>query len=424
MPKLTVITANIDSPEWLELFIKSVLKFSVTNPDIIVIDNGSLEDNLRWIKYQKNIRLHESKVNLGHGGAMDLGTRMAEAKYVCFLDVDSHVMREGWDKELIQIYENSPEIKLIGCIGPEHKPLHPPLFFYERDFIINNNLSFNYIPNHPKSTDTAQKIYWDILDLGYKVMRLEKGKKEYGCIGDEIHFGSKSLIYHHWYGTRFCENNPEKKKEKLDGYTLEEHLKNKERLFEQPKVKEILEYNTDIIFRDYEKCRREMRSLNGLPWIEPGAIELLDKVVNKESTILEVGAGSSTVWFARKAKYVLSFEHNELWFRIAGDELEKYNLENFAILYRPDYPKKGLPEEEINDIYDVVFIDGPTEGRNSPIETGIKHIKPGGYLVLDDAQRTELYAEGLALLEKQGWENWDFNVPGYVRHTRVWKASK
>ncbi len=227
MGDLTVICANIDSPEWLELLIKSILKYSVTDPEIIVIDNGSLEDNLRWIKYQKNIKLYEAKTNLGHGGAMDLGTQMAKTKYVCFLDVDSHIMREGWDKELIQMYENSPEIKLIGCIGPEHKPLHPPLFFYERDFIIDNKLSFNYIPSHPKSTDTAQKVYWDILDLGYKVMRLEKGTKEYGLIGDEIHLGSRSLIYHHWYGTRFCENNPERKKEQLDGYTLEDHLKNR-----------------------------------------------------------------------------------------------------------------------------------------------------------------------------------------------------
>jgi len=420
MPELTIITANIDSPEWLELLIKSLLKYSVTSPEIIVIDNGSLEDNLKWIKYQKNITLYEAKKNLGHGGAMDLGTKLAKTKYICFLDIDSHVMREGWDRELIEFYKDSPDIKMIGCRGPEHKPLHPPLFFYEREFILNNNLSFGYIPNDPLSTDTAQKVYWDILDLGYKVMRLEKGIKEYGCIGDEIHFGKLSFIYHHWYGTRFCENNPKKKKERLDGYTLDEHLKNKKRLFEQPKVKEILEYNTDIVFRDYEKCRREMRELDGFPWIEPGAIELLDKVVNKDSMILEVGAGSSTVWFAGKGKMVLSFEHNELWHALVKDELEHRGIKNVVLRYEPDYPQNGLPD--IKGEFDIVLVDGPTEGRNSPIVTGVEQIKSGGYFILDDAQREELYAEGLALLEKQDWENWDFNVPGYVRHTRVWKV--
>lgn len=419
MSELTIITANLDSPEWLELLIKSIKKFSVTNPEIIVIDNGSLEDNLRWIKYQKNIHLYEAKQNLRHGGSMDKGTELARTKYVCFLDIDSHIMREGWDRDLIALYEVSPKLKLIGCRGPENKPLHPPLFLYERDFILDNKLTFQYIPNHPKSTDTAQKVYWDIQDMGYEVMRFEKGEKKYNCIGDEIHINGKSTIYHHWYGTRFCENNPEKKKERLDGYTLEEHLKNKKQLFEHPKIKEILAYSEDIVFRDYEQCRKEMRELKGLPWIEPGAIELLDKVITKNSTILEVGSGSSTIWFARKAKHVLSFEHNLLWYRLVKDELDKYGLDNVMLIYEPDYPKKGLPP--LNSMFDIVFIDGPTEGRNSPISTGIKHIKPGGYFILDDSQREELYSEGLELLEKQGWQRWDFNKPGYVRITSIWR---
>jgi len=386
------------------------------------VDSGSLEDNLKWIKYQKNITLYEAKENLGHGGAMDKGTELAKTKYICFLDVDSHVMRPGWDKELMTFYENMPRVKLIGCIGPEHKPLHPPLFFYERDFMLNNRLSFRYIPNHPKSTDTAQKVYWDILDMGFKVIRLEKGEKEYGCIGDEIHFGGQSIIYHHWYGTRFCENNPQKKKERLDGFTLEAYLESKKQLFEQSRVKEILAYNENIVFRDYEQCRRDMRELKGLPWIEPGAIELLDKVINKNSIVLEVGAGSSTIWFARKARRVFSFEHNKLWYHIVKDELQHKGLNNVALYYEPDYPKNGL--SEINGQYDIVLIDGPTEGRNSPVEIGIKHIKPGGYFILDDSQREELYAEGLDLLEKQGWQKWDFNNPGYIRHTSVWRANK
>lgn len=422
MPELTVVTINLDSPEWLDLFLKSIRKFSVTDPEIVVIDNGSIEDNLRWIKYQKGILLHEAKQNLGHGVAMDLGTQLAKTKYVCVLDVDSHVMREGWDRELIDHYESYPKARLIGCVGPEHKPLHPPLFFYERNFILDNGLSFRYDPTHPKSTDTAQKVYWDILDLGFEVMRLYKGEKEYDCIGDEINLLGKSTVYHHWYGTRFCENNPVKRKERLDGYTLEEHLKSKERLFEHPQVQEILSHNENVIFRDYEKCRREMRALKQLPWIELGAIEILDKAINKDSAILEVGAGSSTIWFAKKAGHTLSFEHNELWYNLVKDELNHLGLDGVTLKYEPDYPKNGLPK--IEGLFDVVLIDGGTEGRNGPIEAGIKHIKRGGYFVLDDAQRTELYAEGLALLNKQGWQKWNFNRPGFMRHTSVWKANQ
>jgi hypothetical protein len=121
------------------------------------------------------------------------------------------------------------------------KPLHPPLFFFERRFIRKHNLSFAYRPElDPRSTDTAQRIYWQILDLGYKINRLEKGKKIYpDCIGDEIWIGDKPTIYHHWYGTRFRENTDNPQPE-LDGYVLREHLENKARVFAQPLVREIL----------------------------------------------------------------------------------------------------------------------------------------------------------------------------------------
>lgn len=238
MPELSVITANIDSPEWAELLVKSIRKFTSIDYEIIIIDNGSLPKNLIWLEKQEDIKLIKLSSNIGHGNAMDLGTQISRSKYVAFFDVDSHVQRPGWDKELIELYSGDDKIKLIGVIGPEHKPLHPPLFFYEKEFILENNISFKYLPR--LSTDTAQKAYWDILNMGFKVERLEKGEKIYNCIGDEIHLNGKSTIYHMWYGTRFNENNPDKKKDKLDGYALEEHLKNKKQLFEHPKVIEIL----------------------------------------------------------------------------------------------------------------------------------------------------------------------------------------
>ena len=238
MPELSIVTANIDSPEWAELLVKSVRKFTALDYEIIIIDNGSLVDNLTWLEKQEDINLIKLSANIGHGNAIDLGTQISNSRYIAFLDIDSHIQRPGWDKELIGLYQSDEKIKLIGVIGPEHKPLHPPLFFYERDFVLENNISFKYLPR--LSTDTAQKAYWDIINLGFKVERLQKGEKIYNCMGDEIHLCGKSTIYHHWYGTRFNENNPEKRKERLDGYTLKEHLKNKKQLFGHPKVKDIL----------------------------------------------------------------------------------------------------------------------------------------------------------------------------------------
>jgi glycosyltransferase involved in cell wall biosynthesis len=239
---LTIAAANVDSPEWVELLVKSVRKFTAPGTyEIIIVDNGSLERNLEWLKRQPDIRLIENKGNLGHGRAMDQAVEVAIGQYICVLDIDAHIQRTGWENDLVALYYADPLTRLIGCVGPAHKPLHPPLFFFERDFIRNYGLRFMFHPDgDPRSTDTAQLVYWQILDLGHKVLRLEKGTKIYpDCIGDEIWIGDKATLYHHWYGTRFRENT-DKPQLNLDGYTLRKHLENKARVFAQPLVREIL----------------------------------------------------------------------------------------------------------------------------------------------------------------------------------------
>lgn len=242
MPLLTIAAASCNSPEWTELFTKSIRKFTATGTyEIIIVDNGSLFLNLAWLREQRDIILIENDENRGHGTAIDQAVATASGRYVCVLDIDAHVQRDGWVDDLMALYHADPLTRLVGCIGPDHKPLHPPLFFFERAFIREHGLSFAYCPERDiRSTDTAQLVYWQILDIGYKVERLEKGTRIYpDFIGDEIWIAGKPTIAHMWYGVRFQENGLRPKME-LDGYSLIDHIKNKRRLFAQPLVREIL----------------------------------------------------------------------------------------------------------------------------------------------------------------------------------------
>ena len=177
---------------------------------------------------------------------MDQGTELARGRYVCHMDSDSHFQRSGWDKDMISLYHENSLTRLVCKGGPIHigKPVHPPIFFYERDFILNNKLSFRHLKDVPKSTDTAQAAYWQILDLGYQVKRLGAGEKIYDkeALGDEIWIKGKPTMYHHYYGTRFSENWEPNKHQKVDNLTLESYLKRKANIFNQPDVKEILSY--------------------------------------------------------------------------------------------------------------------------------------------------------------------------------------
>jgi len=204
-----------------------------------------LPENLIWLNWQKDVSVYHFDNNLQHGGAMDTGTIIANSPFVCFLDIDSHIQREGWEYDLFKLYKSDKKIRMIGTEGPDWHPFIAPLFFYERDFILKKGLWFRHI-SAEKTIDTAQMAYFKILKMGYKVEFVRRGERAYPpfhLIGDEIYLNGKPTFYHHWNGTRFNEHNPTRRKEILDGITIEEHLEGKRKLFEVKQVKEILRYH-------------------------------------------------------------------------------------------------------------------------------------------------------------------------------------
>jgi len=62
------------------------------------------------------------------------------------------------------------------------------------------------------------------------------------------------------------------------------------------------------------------------PWFTHGALDVLDGMDLSDKNILEWGSGSSTVWFAAKAKSVVSIEANSEWYGKVVQELNQHNL--------------------------------------------------------------------------------------------------
>lgn len=62
------------------------------------------------------------------------------------------------------------------------------------------------------------------------------------------------------------------------------------------------------------------------PWFTHGALDVLDEMDLSDKNILEWGSGSSTVWFAAKAKSVVSIEANSKWYGDVIRELNQHNL--------------------------------------------------------------------------------------------------
>jgi len=139
------------------------------------------------------------------------------------------------------------------------------------------------------------------------------------------------------------------------------------------------------------------------PWIVPAAIGFLRRRMRSDWLVLELGAGRSTPWFARRAGTVLSFEDNEFWADQTRERLRELGLENVDLRQMPvegfATEVDGLRDASF-DLVVVDFLEAPAVTRVDVLKPAMKKVRPGGLLLLDDSDRPG-YAEAFELLA--GW---------------------
>lgn len=242
---ISIIAVNYNTLPWLELLVKSVRKFTAYTHEIIIFDNNSSDGSRTWLEKQRDVRATLFETNIKHGPALDFALHAARYPYCLVLDIDAHLQRSGWEEDLLTLYKSAPDIRLVAAKGTENpdqlgaKPIHACFQFFERQFFLDNSLSFIARDGH----DVGRKNYYDIKALGFEVVRIgagyePNGEKFYsGAYGDEYYIDGKPTAYHQWYSARFWQ------KEQVDNYKAEDFNRMKSLLFDQPLVKEILAYD-------------------------------------------------------------------------------------------------------------------------------------------------------------------------------------
>lgn len=72
-----------------------------------------------------------------------------------------------------------------------------------------------------------------------------------------------------------------------------------------------------------------------MPWLTPEAIDYLDKTLKKSDTVLEVGTGGSTLFFARRCRKVFAVETNHDWFAKMQKVVEERGLDYVTYIFAP-----------------------------------------------------------------------------------------
>lgn len=146
----SVIIPNWNGSKLLEDCLSSLRKQTFKDFEIILVDNGSTDDSLEYVKD----RFPEAKIiplqkNFGFAKAINEGVKASSAKYVLFLNNDTSVDKD-WVKYLIACADSHP-----GVISVNSKLLN----FYDKELIDGVGILINEVGQ-------ARSIGWQEKDKG------------------------------------------------------------------------------------------------------------------------------------------------------------------------------------------------------------------------------------------------------------------
>ena len=129
------------------------------------------------------------------------------------------------------------------------------------------------------------------------------------------------------------------------------------------------------------------------PWITPEAICTLDCFVKPTHEVLEFGAGGSTVFFARRARFVTSIENSPHWAMRVKYAMKIKGLDNYNLYVAPT--TETVPDLG-TQMFDVALVDCCEIDRRAATMIALRTLRPGGMLVIDNYAAS--YCEGIEIM--------------------------
>ena len=111
--KVSVIVLNWNGIDLTKKCIASLKKQAFRDFEIIVVDNGSKEDDsVDQLKKVKGIKLVLNKKNLGFAGGNNVGVRASKSEYVALINNDA-VVDKNWLGEKLSVLDDNPKIAQV-----------------------------------------------------------------------------------------------------------------------------------------------------------------------------------------------------------------------------------------------------------------------------------------------------------------------
>ncbi len=103
-PLVSIITPIFNSEKYLPLTINSVKKQTITNWELILIDDNSSDNSYKiaeeFAREDNRIKLIRNKQNLGPAITRNIGIKEAKGRYIAFLDSDDEWLPKKLEKQI------------------------------------------------------------------------------------------------------------------------------------------------------------------------------------------------------------------------------------------------------------------------------------------------------------------------------------
>jgi len=206
--KATICIINYKTLSLTKLCLRSIRKFTKYPHEVLVVDNGSEDESVEYLRSLNWIHLIERKPadnergGCAHAVALDVGLARCNTEFFVSMHSDVIVQRQNWLTDLIAYFGNGDDIACVGSGKIElrskwrhalkkatdyrsfkRRLLREPdrlgkyryynrtiCCLYRTDVLKDESLSFGM--DQDKGLTSGKKLYFELIDRGYKTIEL------------------------------------------------------------------------------------------------------------------------------------------------------------------------------------------------------------------------------------------------------------
>ena len=116
-PLVTVIIPTFNRRQWISICLDSIKSQTYPHIETLVIDDGSTDGTVEWLKSQPNYsfaQIHVQPKNAGASVARNAGIRLAQGELIVFIDSDDALLPNHIETA-VGVFDKYPNVGLFCC---------------------------------------------------------------------------------------------------------------------------------------------------------------------------------------------------------------------------------------------------------------------------------------------------------------------